>query len=397
MMDCHGWQPRLQALRRAAAALCGAEPPWDAAWRRRLSDESGLSLPMVAWALESTLAAAESGLAAELDALYGAAVSPTSPRVAPAGKVLVVLASNVCTAAWRAIALPWLVGNHVWVRAAAGHACFAAAVVQALHQAAPGVHDSLVWHETPAGLDAYSHTAQLAAEVDLLSVYGSDSTVTTLRAACAAATRVVAHGHGLGVAYLPPGSLCRPEAAQRWLHALAQDIAAYDQRGCLSPQWVYIDKAAGLTPEAVAAALHGEALPTVERNWPRGPLPLAAATPQWRWRAWAVATGTLHACPTHAVAVQNAPAVARAGPGWRHIVLCPVADPGAWLTHLKPLGAHLKAVGIAGDTPLQAKLRAALPAPLAPRITALGQMQTPSWDAAADGQHPLWPYVRVCR
>ena len=89
--------------------------------------------------------------------------------------------------------------------------------------------------------------------------------------------------------------------------------------------------------------------------------------------------------PACAVSVESGPL--RASPGYRHLQLSPVADASAALARLAPLGRHLKALG--ASTAALTGLADALPLALSPRLGPLGTMQTPPFDAAADG-HPPW-------
>ena len=60
----------------------------------------------------------------------------------------------------------------------------------------------------------------------------------------------------------------------------------------------------------------------------------------------------------------------------------------ALIAAIAPLGAHLKALGVAGDEAARAALARRLPAPLRPRVCAVGAMQTPPLDCIMDGALP---------
>jgi hypothetical protein len=61
---------------------------------------------------------------------------------------------------------------------------------------------------------------------------------------------------------------------------------------------------------------------------------------------------------------------------------------------LAPLGAHLKALGVAGPIDARRGLAAMLPAPLAPLVSNVGAMQTPPVDALSDGIDPFSGLLR---
>ena len=81
---------------------------------------------------------------------------------------------------------------------------------------------------------------ELCNHADVVSVYGSDETVAAVRRQLGRTTRLLPHGHGVSLAWVPARALSSAARARAAARALSIDIAAYDQRGCLSPQGVWV-------------------------------------------------------------------------------------------------------------------------------------------------------------
>lgn len=346
---------------------------------------TGLSREMVAWAAAGAL----TPLTAEALRRIDRAAQPPNPRairVRGAGLCVVVLAGNVFTAAARAVMLPLLFGVPVLAKSAGLDAAFVQLLQRALHQADPELGPAFQVACFSSREEAL--VPALFERADLVSVYGSDETLNAVRARLPARVPFLAHGHGLGAAFVDALALQDERAAQRAAEALALDVAAYDQRGCMSPLVGWVRSGQPVTPERFAELLHG-ALSALSRSLPRGPLPVDVASAQLGFRGIAAMQGLLLEGERHAVAyAPDAPL--HIPPGYRNLQLSCVADLPALCARLAPLGEHLKCLGVTGlDREAVAALRSLLPAPLAPRICALGTMQLPPVDAVHDGL-PAW-------
>ncbi len=393
--------PELRALGlpRIVRALCAAalrlrgNDKLAVATRQQLVRTTGLHPAMVEWGLVTTLASVEPEALLELAAPLWAAphAAPAQPaRQLPAQLVSVVLAGNVFTTCVRALFLPLLTGAPVLAKASTHDPVLAGALARALiaadHQV--GRHLALLQfdrtHE-PA-------LRALVAEADVVSVYGSDATAQAV-SALAGAARVVAHGHGISAAYVAGESLDTPTSVRDSARKLALDLCAYDQLGCLSPHFVYVQAGAAADADAFARVLCEQALQETQALLPRGQIDLAAQAAELQWRGSAGALGKLYLGHGRAVSVeQGAP---RPSPGYRNIAVHPCAGPSELVHALAPLLPQLKCVGVAGSTQLRVQLAAATltatststPQPLFCR---LGEMQTPSFDTPSDGRPALY-------
>lgn len=370
----------INALRATALILADAREPIAITLRHELQSESGLSLPMIEWGLLTSLTSLRHAPLAELAA--------TRPANAPNELIGVILAGNVFVAALRGIALPLLAGAHVIAKTSAREGAFARAFHAALTQADPAIAARLAIVQFPREDEAA--TQALCTNVDALSVYGSDETVAELRrlslaqhAPKADAPRIIAHGHGLSAAYVTQSALQSLEQATHTAERIALDIAAYDQRGCLSPHFVLVEPGAALTPEAFAQLLAAQALPALAKLLPEGAATLDEQAERMQWQATAAVRGELYAS-----SVSFEPAPLRPSPGGRLVsVYACAAEQLREL--LEPFAKHLKSLGVAGTKAERTAIAARLQTVCSAQVCRSGEMQTPPFDAWADGAPPL--------
>lgn len=366
---------RRASLLRAAALL--KAPPWSLS---SLADSSGLSEPMTSWALRTTAeTVTEQALDSFLDEITRNAGART---ITPARLGAVVLAGNVFSAALRPVFLHLLLGCPVIVKPSSREPVFA----PLLHRALTEVDPKLAQAFGIATFEGGEHApeAALFENAEVISLYGSDLTLQEIAARAPQDALVLHHGHGLGVAFVSAAGL---DDSGRCAHALALDIAAYDQRGCLSPQMVFVEQGGATTPREFAARLALEALPALAESLPRGPLSQQAAVAQTQWRGVARATGELFEGPDFAVSFEGATSP-RPAPGYRNIAVHAVSDWANVLERITPLGAHLKCLGTVEPVPRLPQWGANV------RICALGTMQTPPFELAIEGRRPWSGLVR---
>lgn len=369
-------------LSKAFAQLASAQGGLFTSALEQVPQSTLLSREMVQWALESALAPLDQQA---LLALHDRAPLPSARaiRARPGRLCVVVLAGNVFTAAARAVAMPLLFGMPVLAKAASDDASF----VRLLHRALRDADRELgeAFQTVTFASQDEAQSSVLFEQADVVSVFGSDNTLNTIRAHLSATVSFVGHGHGLGAAFIDGGVLQERARAQRAAEQLAFDIAAYDQRGCMSPLVAWVRDEQPISPEHFAELLH-HALSALDRQLPRGPLPIDVASAQLSFRGIAAMRGSLWEGSTHAVAYEGDGPL-RLAPGYRNVQLLTVPSVGALCERLAPLGVHLKCLGVAGSEVRE--LVAQLPARVAPRVCEVGAMQTPKVDALHDGI-PAW-------
>ncbi|HKP64482.1 MAG TPA: acyl-CoA reductase [Polyangiales bacterium] len=371
----------VRALCQSGIHLLGADRALAQELRRELLSSTGLSAGMLEWALTTTFSSLRpdvlDGLAREVTGTPG--LVPVPARLAS-----VVLAGNIFSAAVRAIYLPLLSGAPVLVKTSSSDDVLPRFLLRALHAIDPDIAQrcELVsfGRDTPDALQA------LLADAEVVSIYGDDSSIQRIAAQAQPNTRVLRHGHGISASFvgadaLRGGSTATRDAGQR----VALDIAAYDQRGCLSPHVVFVEGDA----RSFARSLAETALPELARLLPPGAATLSDQALALQWRAAAQVRGELFEGRGYAVSYESNHAP-RSSPGGRLISVYDCPAPDAAIQALRPFGSALKCIGVAGPRELRLELAQCLRPFSAARVCRAGEMQTPPFHAYADGQAPLF-------
>jgi len=346
-----------------------------------LSEATGLSIPMIAWASRTTLDTIREDT---MLALARKAARHSRRTTDPIAMLSVVLAGNVFTASVRGIFVPLLFGVPVLVKASSKETCFSAMLRRALHQVDASLGPAMNLVAFPGG--DVECEAVLAEHAESISIYGSDDTVAVM-AARLGNLPLITHGHGVSVAYCGADALDDAQI-DNTIADLSLDICAYDQRGCLSPQLVYVEQTPACSVEDFAERLAMEGLDTMNRRLPRGPLPISVGAEQAQWRGIAEVEGNLIHGDTYALAIRP-PQPLRWSPGYRNVTLAPVGGLDEALHAMKPIGPSLKCVGADPGSISEMQAHLARSQVLEAYASALGTMQTPLLDAPADGQ-PIW-------
>lgn len=346
-----------------------------------LSEATGLSAPMVDWASRTTL---ETIREDTLLALARTANRESEPPSAPIAMMAVVLAGNVFTASVRGVLVPLLLGVPVLVKASSKELVFPAMLRDALRRSNANLGAAVDIVAFPGG-DVECEIA-LVERAAAVSVYGSDETVAAIASRVGHGS-IIPHGHGVSVAYCSAEALGGTQRSDT-IANLALDICAYDQRGCLSPQLVFIEAATERLARDFAAGLAEEGLEPMNQTLPRGPLPASIGTEQAQWRGVAEVEGSLIRGTSYGLAIRSAQAI-RWSPGYRNVTIVPVRTIDEAFRAIEPIGASLKCVGTDPASISNVSARLAESRPLGAYACALGSMQTPAVDAPADGL-PIW-------
>jgi hypothetical protein len=276
-----------------------------------------------------------------------------------AERVHVVLSANVFVAPLRAIAIARAAAKHVTVRPSARDPSLARAI---LRESAAAGDEALV------EVDDRDVASVTAGEVH---VYGRDATIAAVRAGVRSGVVVRGHGAGMGLAVLSPGADLVAAA-----DALALDVVAFDQRGCLSPR-VALVLGSPRRAEMFAEALH-EALSAAQERTPRGSLSADERAEARRWRDASAFAGRIWDAADHAVALGRGDAALSVAPSGRHLAVVPVATRDAAIAAIAPVARFVVTVG-SDDLEAIAGL-----APAHARRSRLGAMQRPPLDGPVD-------------
>ena len=336
---------RLEPLFESARSLSDATSERGQRARERLVLSSGLSAPGVDFALQRCLETAP-------DEAEIAALIRSTPRAQVAH---VLLSANVFVAAHRAIAIALAASEQVRVRASRREPEMA----ELLLAGAPG---------------SFQLVAELAPNSgDRLWAYGSDETMDEVAVTLPAGVAFHAHGSGLGVAVLD-GSHSESKLSEL-LGALAEDVALFDQRGCLSPRVLLVNAEPTLA-DALARELARQ-LAELEQRVPRGQLTVKERSEIAKYRDTAHFTGEVFEAGLGFVTISHTGGW-RLPPTGRNVHVLTTADALATLSPFRPL---LTSCAFAGEPALGEALRRALPGA---RLCRFGEMQRPPFDGPVD-------------
>ena len=291
--------------------------------------------------------------------------------------MLVVLASNLPGLAVQPLLALLALRRPVLLKSPSAEPLFAPAFVAALAAREPALAGALAAATWPGGDRALE--APVLAGVERVIAYGERESLEDLERR--APGKLVGYGPKTSLAVIAKEAVSADVAA-----GLAEDVALFDQRGCLSVAAVYTDGDAAALARHLAAALA-----ELAERWPPGPPTPAelAAVQQARLEAelrgvrWlqggeSVAAGT--------VIVEERPDF-RPSPGLRTVRVHRVAALASLPELLSPWRGRLQGAALAGDAAWT------LAAPLEElgisRCAAPGELQSPDALWHNGGVHPL--------
>lgn len=395
----------IEAVSRAATRLADPGSSWGEAARTLLATEldwpeslAGETLQRMA---ESWTADALAGLVGEelggADVLDGFRPAPAAGggdrrrRAAGPPLLLQVQAGNVPGVGVTGVIRALLVRSGVVARPSRDEPGLAALFARSLAEVSPGLGRTLAVAWWPRGADECWDAFVKGCRKVVL--YGGESAVGALRRRLPAETELVTYGPKLGLAvFLPDASLSDA------VRALARDVCAYEQRGCVSPRVAFVPE--GRREEA-ALALHDALGEYVKQNTVATLTPAeASALRDQRTRLefgggeagarlvgdpdelrWTVLTG-----PEPAVRSEALPRVVR---------VYGYPGPERLASWLDVAGPRVQALGYAGREGLERLADAAAEAGVS-RLAPVGRLAWPPPDWRHDGRHQLLPLVRWC-
>jgi len=159
------------------------------------------------------------------------------------------------------------------VKCASGTSLLPRLFAHSLYEVEPKLGACLEVAEWKGGTTALESV--LFAQADCVSAMGEDATLAAIRERIPSGARFLGYGHRVSFGYLTQDVLSLHQLP-KLAAAAAEDVAAWNQMGCLSPHGYYVEVGGRSGPDDFAAAL-AEALAARERVQPRGPLPPAEA------------------------------------------------------------------------------------------------------------------------
>jgi len=236
----------------------------------------------------------------------------------------------------------------------------------------------------------------LFAEADCVTATGDDKTFVSIRSRLSAKTRFLGYGHRVSFGFVAHEVLYGSRA-KKIVAAAADDVIAWNQRGCLSPHVIYVQSSGEISAEHFAQLL-AEELERREQTEPRGELPAehAAAISSRRGiyevRAAHSPETTQHWCSKDSTAwtvVFEADAHFQISCLNRFIYVKVVADLKTALENADSVRGKVSTVGIAVPEEKIQEFATQLARWGATRICPLGQMQNPPLTWRHDGRPAL--------
>ncbi|MCK6528042.1 hypothetical protein L6R50_10950 [Myxococcota bacterium] len=375
-------------LDRVARGWLDPEDPLRLEALERVPGQAGLSREGVAFGLDAAFSALTAEGLRELVRREAGDASPGDSATVPRGMSLHVQAGNVFTAALPRLFASLLAGCPALLKAPGDQGAFTDLLARSFADRGgrlSGAVRGVAWRGDDAGATG---TALAAAAV--VVAYGSDDAVGALRAAARPDAVFLGFPHRASVAIFGRGA---SGALPDLLHGLALDVCAYDQRGCLSPQVLYVEEGGALSARDAAAAI-AAGFPAAARALPPGPPDPALQAARYLHLEAARFDGEVFEGDGFAVCFRPDPAFAP-GPGARVLDVRPLPSVRDLATPLAPLAGRLQGVAAAvGDAELPHLARASGRLG-ASRICRPGRLQRPPAWWRSDGLPILSPYART--
>jgi hypothetical protein len=160
-------------------------------------------------------------------------------RAIPPHRIYLICSHNLVLSAWQGITRALILGVPVQVKIASTQQTSIRRFIQVL----PPVLRSLVSTTT-------RHSARSMAAAEAIMAFGSDETIDAVRQQLLPHQKLLSYGHQVSLIWLGKIRKSTPEL----LSAIAKDICAFDQLGCLSPQAIYLERGSDVTGFCAALA-----------------------------------------------------------------------------------------------------------------------------------------------
>jgi hypothetical protein len=299
-----------------------------------------------------------------------------SPRL-----ITQVLAGNLPGAGLDGVIFSLLIKSATLIKASPSSSLLPSRFARSLAEVDPELGTSLSVVSWPGGQTALEDIAFSRADAVIAS--GSDQTLAAIRPRVPG--QFVGYGHKVSFGVVAKEAL--GDAAEVARQA-AHDVMLFDQRGCLSPQLIYVEHGGPVSPKEFALQL-SQSLAQWENVVPRGRISQEASVTLRRvrdeaeWQVLAGKEGALYVSPQGtewAVIYETDPSFVLS-PLYRTVRVKPLATFTQLDDLLAPWRPYLEAVGVAVGPERLPGLAELLGQAGVSRVCPLGTMQTPplSW------------------
>lgn len=330
-----------------------------------LTSGPGLALLQATERLGFSTPVAREGLLAELEAWSHpemmaeliARADALKERNAAPSEVLIIATRTLPASTLRHTLFARLVGAQVTIKAARGQLDIAEAIAEAdpsISALSTEVRETARW-------------AEVLRHAQCVIALGGDDTITSIKQGLNPASTLVGFGHRVSAAWLN-------DPDDDAILGVAEDLCAWDQAGCLSPQVVWTTS----SPRETAAAI-ADAVRHVESRLPMT-LPLQAGTTRGEMKTFGEMMGGISETHTSLIVHLNQSDL-RYSPGYRALWVLE-ASRGA----LEAAIPRLSTLAVSGECPVELGH--------AVRLCHPGQMQKPTLLWAQDGHLPVSSLAR---
>ena len=305
-----------------------------------------------------------------------------------------VLAGNLPGAGLDSMIFSLLVKSATLVKASSSVPLLPMLFARSLTHIDPDLGACLAVVTWPGGNAALEDMAFSRADVVVAS--GSDDSLAALRPRVH--RQFIGYGHKVSFSVIAKEALSDAEGlAQR----AAYDVVLFDQRGCLSPQLVYVEEGGQVTPREFAALL-AQALEQWQHILPRGEVPPGASIAIQRvrdeaeWQALAGKEIVLYTSPagTNWTVIYEADPAFMLSPLYRTVRVKPLSSLVQLDSRLASWQPHLEAVGVAVPSGKLLQTAELLGRVGVSRLCSIGTMQTPPLSWRHGGRPRIADFVR---
>ena len=304
-----------------------------------------------------------------------------------------VTPGNLPNPALMSIVVGLLVRSAQFVKCAQGASLIPRLFAHSIYEADHKLGACLELAEWPGG--SVELESALFSEADCVTATGNDETLDSIRGRLPPGTRLLGYGHRVSFGYVAREALSSA-SARRAARDAAEDVAAWDQQGCLSPHVFYVEDGGALDAGQFAAML-AEELTRQEADSPRGELLVhesttialkrdfygvrasaSAETQLWASDGSTAWTVVYEADPRFQLSCLN-----------RFVYVKRAVDLDDVLHHAELVRGQVSTVGLAAAGPREQEIATQLARWGVTRICRIGQMQRPPLTWRHDGRPAL--------
>jgi len=307
-----------------------------------------------------------------------------------------VLTANVPGLSYLPMVRALMVKSPLIAKLASNEPIFGPAWIKSVAAIEPPLAEAVALCHWQGGNEALQKAMFDPAEVAIL--YGGEATCRSLRQAIGPHKKIIEHGHKIGLLMVGREGLRDQESARELARRIALDVAMFDQRACVAPQIVYVERDGAVSTLEFTRFVE-DALIELEGKLPPSSLSVDSGASLAMARNVALFEAAQHQemelfARSSATLIHEKEAHFDTVLPTRFLRVCPVQELADALPLLQPFSTYLQNVGIEADQTRINTLAAELGAMGVSRITRPGLMHRPTMRWKHDGTAPFSDLVR---